>query len=68
MEHKKSDKSTGKITQVMGSVVVADFPNGLPQIYNALHTKIGDKTLVLEVEQHIGFNKVKAWPWAPLRV
>lgn len=60
MEHKKSDKSAGKITQVMGSVVVADFPNGLPQIYNALHTKIGDKTLVLEVEQHIGFNKVKA--------
>jgi len=65
MENKKTDKNIGKITQVMGSVVVIDFPNELPEIYSALHTKIGENNLVLEVEQHIGFNKVKALAMGP---
>jgi len=63
MENKKTN--IGKITQVMGSVVVADFPDKLPELYNALSTKIGDKDLILEVEQHIGFNKVKALAMGP---
>ncbi len=65
MENKKIDKNIGKITQVMGSVVVVDFPDNLPEIYNALHTKVNGKDLVLEVEQHIGFNKVKALAMGP---
>jgi len=60
MENKKIEKNIGKITQITGSVVVVDFPENLPEIYNALNTKVNGKDLVLEVEQHIGFNKVKA--------
>lgn len=62
MEHKKN---TGKITQVTGSVVVAEFPGKLPAIFNELHTKVNGKNLSLEVEQHIGFNKVKALAMGP---
>jgi len=58
-------KNKGKITQVMGSVVVVDFPEKIPEIYNALSTKIGDTNLILEVEQHIGFNQVKALAMGP---
>jgi F-type H+-transporting ATPase subunit beta len=46
-------------------VVVVSFPDDLPEIYNALQTKVNGKTLVLEVEQHIGFNKVKALAMGP---
>ena len=65
MEKIKTGKNTGKISQVMGSVVVASFSGNLPEIYNALETKVGGKTLVLEVEQHIGFNRVKALAMGP---
>ena len=65
MENKKSEKNIGKISQVTGSVVVVSFPDDLPEIYNALQTKVNGKTLVLEVEQHIGFNKVKALAMGP---
>jgi len=65
MENKKSEKNIGKISQVTGSVVVVSFPDNLPEIYNALQTKVNGKTLVLEVEQHIGFNKVKALAMGP---
>ncbi len=58
-------KNTGKITQVTGSVVVVEFPNKLPEIFNELHTKINGEKLSLEVEQHIGFNKVKALAMGP---
>jgi len=61
----KTDQNIGKITQVTGSVVVVDFADKLPAIYNALKTKIGENVLVLEVEQHIGFNKVKALAMGP---
>ncbi|MCH2321024.1 MAG: F0F1 ATP synthase subunit beta [SAR202 cluster bacterium] len=52
--------ATGKITQVIGTVVDVEFPpDGMPGIYNALNTSIGDEKLVLEVEQHIGNNWVR---------
>ena len=60
MNNKTINKNIGRITQVMGSVVVVDFADKLPEIYTALLTKIGERDLTLEVEQHIGFNKVKA--------
>ena len=40
--------ATGKIVQVIGTVVDVEFPpDGMPSIYNALETKIGDDALVL---------------------
>lgn len=53
----RSNKSTGRIVQIVGPVIDVEFsPNNLPDIYNAL--KIG--SLILEVQQHIGDNVVRA--------
>jgi F-type H+-transporting ATPase subunit beta len=55
----------GKITQVIGPVIDAEFPPGkLPSLYNALkitNPAINDKpwNLVVEVAQHIGENSVR---------
>ena len=50
----------GKITQVIGTVVDAEFPpEEMPAIYNAIETKVGGERLVLEVEQHVGNNWVR---------
>ena len=47
--------ATGKIVRVIGTVVDVEFPpDGMPSVFNALETSIGDDKLVLEVEQHIG--------------
>ena len=54
-------KAIGKVTQVVGVVVDVEFDEGkLPSIYDALHTKKGDETLVLEVAQHLNKNTVRA--------
>lgn len=54
----------GKIVQVIGPVVDVEFPDQLPAIYNALTVdfKIQDEPtkLVLEVQQHLGDNWVRA--------
>ena len=57
----------GKIVQVIGAVVDAEFPEGLtPKIYDALevtYTLPGDestKRLVLETQQHLGNNRVRS--------
>ena len=57
--------NTGKIVKVIGAVVDAEFEaEGLPDIYNALEvsrdTGEGDGKLVLEVQQHLGDNRVRA--------
>ena len=57
--------NTGKIVKVIGAVVDAKFEaEGLPDIYNALEvsrdTGEGDGKLVLEVQQHLGDNRVRA--------
>ena len=44
----------GRVTQVMGAVVDVQFDGELPYIQNALHTRIADRTLVLEVAQELG--------------
>ena len=50
----------GYVSQVMGPVVDVKFEEGkLPQIYNALTVENGDKTLTIEVAQHIGDNVVR---------
>jgi len=53
-------KNIGTITQVIGAVVDIHFPEKLPSIYNALSTKINDQELILETQQHLGFNTVRA--------
>jgi F-type H+/Na+-transporting ATPase subunit beta len=52
----------GSVVQVIGTVVDVEFPaEALPDIYNALELSMGDgKTLVLEVQQHLGNNWVRA--------
>ena len=43
-----SDKVKGTVVQVMGPVVDVSFEEGaLPEIYNALTMKIGEKTLTV---------------------
>ena len=50
----------GKVSQVMGPVVDVVFENGkLPAIFNALTIENGEKTLTVEVAQHIGDNVVR---------
>ena len=52
--------ATGTITQVIGTVVDAEFPpEEMPAIFNALETQIDGRRLVLEVEQHVGNNRVR---------
>ncbi|MGN6722100.1 MAG: F0F1 ATP synthase subunit beta, partial [Marmoricola sp.] len=57
--------STGRISRVIGPVVDVEFPtDSMPAIYNKLEVEInlaGDqKTLSLEVAQHIGDGMVRA--------
>ena len=48
----KTATSTGFITQIIGPVVDAEFPNGkLPKIYNAIIVGTGDSSVVCEVQQ-----------------
>jgi len=50
----------GKIVQIIGVVVDAEFPKELPAIYDALEIKFGEKKLILETAQHLGSNRVRA--------
>lgn len=64
-------KSVGKIVQVIGPVVDVEFEDGqLPPIYNALriYDESANNTKVdiyVEVEQHLGENRVKAISMQP---
>ncbi|MBT5338407.1 F0F1 ATP synthase subunit beta [Candidatus Falkowbacteria bacterium] len=49
----------GIIKQVIGPVVDVEFTDELPSIYHALETKIKDKKLTLEVQQHLGDKQVR---------
>ena len=57
--------NTGTVDQVIGAVIDVRFPDELPAIYNALTVAIeggdGDtRELVVEVQQHLGDNRVRA--------
>ncbi len=55
-----SETAKGVVSQVMGPVVDVCFEEGfLPSIYNALTMRNGEKTLTVEVAQHIGDNIVR---------
>lgn len=51
----------GKITQIIGVVIDAEFSEKLPDLFSALETKMpnGEK-LILEVQQHLGASAVRA--------
>lgn len=52
--------SVGKISQIIGVVVDAHFPDNLPDIHNALEVKKQNgEILTLEVQQHLGSNTVR---------
>ena len=57
----ETSTKTGYITQIIGPVVDAVFPSGdLPKIYNAINIEYDGKTIVCEVQQLLGDNKVRA--------
>ena len=58
--------ATGKVTQVIGTVVDVEFPAGeMPAVFNAVETQVDGEKLVLEVEQHVGNNWVRCLALGP---
>src|SRR6187401_225995 len=62
---------TGRVVQVIGPVIDIEFPEGLPEIYNAVRV-VSDGAdgsakidVVAEVEQHLGENRVRAVAMKP---
>jgi F-type H+-transporting ATPase subunit beta len=54
------DKKNGIIKQIIGAVVDVYFEENLPEVYTALEVESSDgKKVVLEVQQHLGFNIVR---------
>ena len=58
--------ATGKVTQVIGTVVDVEFPAAeMPAVFNAVETQVDGEKLVLEVEQHVGNNWVRCLALGP---
>jgi F-type H+-transporting ATPase subunit beta len=60
----------GRVVRVIGPVVDVEFPvDSMPDIYNALHVDVTlggeEKTLTLEVAQHVGDNVIRAISMQP---
>ena len=67
-------KNVGRIEEIQGVVIEAVFPDGLPEIYNALEVDLeqfgeeegvsagtgGGGKLICEVQQHLGDDRVRA--------
>lgn len=50
----------GKVVQVIGPVVDIKFDSdALPNIYNEIRIDMGEKLLIVEVEQHMGDDIVR---------
>jgi len=50
----------GRVAQVIGTVVDVEFPpEQLPALFNAIEIPMGEKTLLCEVQQHVGNNWVR---------
>lgn len=54
-------KETGRVVQILGSVVDVEFPEGtLPELFEAVEIeREGQDPMVLEVEKHMGENMVR---------
>ena len=58
--------ATGKVVQVIGSVVDIEFPPGeLPALFNAVEIKRGNDKFTLEVQSHLGNNWVRCLSFTP---
>ena len=65
--------ATGRVARVIGPVVDVEFPvDAMPDMYNALHVQVADpanegeqKTLTLEVAQHLGEGLVRTISMQP---
>lgn len=55
----------GRVLQVMGPVVDVEFSERLPEIYGALKMPLKDGELILEVQQHLGYNVVRSIAMGP---
>ena len=56
-----TENKIGKVVQVIGPVVDIKFDEtSLPNIYNEIKIDMGDRELVVEVEQHVGDDIVRA--------
>lgn len=53
------EKLSGKISQVVGVVIDVEFSDRLPELFNALEIKAGDRKVTLEVAQHLSENMVR---------
>ena len=64
-------QKVGKVVQVIGPVIDIEFPEGLPEIYNAVRivseggVGVEKIDVVAEVEQHLGENRVRAVAMKP---
>ncbi|MGE0460421.1 MAG: F0F1 ATP synthase subunit beta [Vicinamibacterales bacterium] len=60
------EQNVGKVIQVIGPVVDVEFPQGhLPFIYSALRVTGDDIDVIVEVQQHLGENRVRAVAMKP---
>jgi len=58
--------NVGKVVQVIGPVLDVEFePEHLPELYNALNVELEGRRVVVEVQQHIGRNQVRAVAMSP---
>jgi len=58
--------ATGKVVQVIGTVVDVEFPpRELPSLYNAIYIETGAGRIVLEVQDHLGNNRVRCLALSP---
>ncbi|MDD2807353.1 MAG: F0F1 ATP synthase subunit beta [Patescibacteria group bacterium] len=61
----QSKKQQGTVVRVIGPVVDIVFTGDLPEIYNALEINRSGETLVLETQQHVGSDIVRAVALGP---
>jgi F-type H+-transporting ATPase subunit beta len=58
--------NVGKVVQVIGPVLDVEFePEHLPELYNALIVELEGRRVVVEVQQHIGRNQIRAVAMSP---
>jgi F-type H+-transporting ATPase subunit beta len=60
-----ASENIGRVIQVIGPVVDIEFPNGVPPIFNAVKIEAGKIKVVVEVEQHLGENRVRCVAMQP---
>ena len=54
-----TDENTGRIVQIIGSVLDIRFEKRLPELYHAIQVPHGKQTSVMEVMQHLGDHTVR---------